>query len=59
MFADDLRRDGKDKAVAYLQGLKADYDHSVLHGPSDSREVGASHYVSHGPYWQQLIDECH
>ena len=58
VFADDLRRDGKDKAITYLQGLKADYDHSVLHGPSDACEVGASHYVSRGPYWRQFIDEC-
>ena len=29
----------------------------MKHGPSDHREVGASHYVSRGPIWKQFIAE--
>ena len=57
MFAHDLRRGSKSDAVAYLASMKADYDYTTLHGPDDAHEVGASHYLSRAPTWQQYIDE--
>ena len=57
VFAHDLRRGSKSDAIAYLASMKADYDYTALHGPDDAHEVGASHYLSRGPTWQQYIDE--
>ena len=57
VFAHPLRRGGKSDAIAYLASMKADYDYTVLHGPDSAHEVGASHYLSRGPVWQQYIDE--
>ena len=55
--ADLLKHQGLGGARRYLAKMKADYDHTVKHGPSDQHEVGASHYVSRGPIWKQFIAE--
>ena len=55
--ADLLKHQGLGGARRYLAKMKADYDHTMKHGPSDQHEVGASHYVSRGPIWKQFIAE--
>ena len=37
--------------------MKRDYDVSISHGADKSREVGASHFTSRGPWFRQFIDE--
>ena len=57
VFADQLLRQGLDGAKEYLADMKRDYDMCIAHGPHESREVGASHYYSRGPYWMQFVAE--
>ena len=37
--------------------MKRDYDPSISLGADKSREVGASHFTSRGPWFRQCIDE--
>ena len=57
VFAVDLLKGGRSEAIKYLNSMKTDYLHTLKHGADDAHEVGASHYSSRGPIWQQFIDE--
>ena len=57
VFAADLLNGGRSEAIADLNSMKADYLHTLKHGADKAHEVGASHYSSRGPIWQQFIDE--
>ena len=57
VFADYLRSIGLKSAIKEYTSMKRDYDLSISHGADISREVGASHFTSRGPWFRQFIDE--
>ena len=57
VFADYLRSIGIKSAIKEYANMKRDYDLSISLGADKSREVGASHFTSRGPWFRQFIDE--
>ena len=57
VFADYLRSIDRVSAIKEYTSMKRDYDLSISLGADKSREVGASHFTSRGPWFRQFIDE--
>jgi hypothetical protein len=57
VHADILGKMNLEQATKYLAEMKADLDYVIAYGSDKVHDVGASHYVSRGPFVKQLIDE--